>query len=1313
MRKITTNRRAQRLLAVFLAALLIFSLGAPALAIQTAPLAIENHITPSGTPGGEIVPASSLLTTSERIVDPDTSANMGWLDIPRIQDGRIWTDKSINLGTADDEFNITLSALSQSFPVTSGYAIPADTVFVIDVSGSMSSNADINGRTRIAVLVDALNQAIGILLDANPNNRISVVAFGTNVQTILSLGRYTPRNGTFFHMSGTSTVMIDAVAVPGSGATAPAASFPVGGSTPTQWGIYAGAQILENADTTISVPETDATGTVTGTVTVTRRPNMILMTDGEPTQGWSDPFFTTAPSAANRNLGSGSTGEMGIALLTVLTASHRKQLVQDHYFPGGWNLGTDIPANQPAPSVGFYTIGLGGQAATSPLIPAAMFPFDPNNTAALGYADAVPPSYPTGATSPTMGALLRELADGQPISFYAHNTGGTYITVNVSPPAGITLGLQQLAFATAYFPATDTQSLQDAFTSITTGIQQQSIETVTNIDPIESPDFSGWLVFSDVLGEYMQFRDGLSLSFDGTTYSRAGFDLTNATVLSSYQTILYNHLNYDITSADPFYVDQATVNALLASNIADGNTTSIFYYADVNRNFLGYTDPGDAAALVEVFPMTGTLGTPIVTGGQTNLMYITFHVVTALQDGTFAEILNPPVGTAGAQVLTSRALAAGDQLVRWYIPASLIPMRTVDPDTGAVSGNTLPVQVTYTVGLDQTRILAGLSAAYISANTAPDGSIYFYSNRWHNNQNVTLAFYEPHPDNPFYQPGSTVDLLGGRSTVLKQTNDTATAPHVSFYRSFVYDSLVYLQWLGNNGRLSVELPGNLMITKAFSFNGITGPVESEGITFTDPIEFTIIVPDPGPNITLTFPDDFVWVAAQNRYELAAPVALPPGVYSVTKAGGSIAADTNYMYLPQPGVGTATVVSGQTASISFANEYFTPQPPGSLPGLRVRKIFHGLDITTPPANFQIKIEGPDAVAGVPVLPNDTDSWVLNTTTNRYELVLDLTAATTGTALQNLEVGEYCISEFNYTVAGFDLARVAWAVVELGSGTPVLLPPGQATTVSTPLLTVTIADGDDAVVRIDNYYTLTPTPPIPPPLPWSPLHHAYLIGDDRGLILPTGDITRAEVATILFRLITDDYRAQLWTQQNPFPDVNITDWFNNAVSTMTAAGMFLGRPDGLFAPYDPITRAELVTIMARAAGITYQGDNLFPDIADHWAADCINAMMDAGWIQGDGSGNFHPDHHATRAEAAAIFNRILQRLPQSLDSLLPGMITWPDNMNPNAWYYLYLQEATNSHAHTDTSDGYEIWTELIPPRNWAVLERPDSRPEDILT
>jgi len=250
---------------------------------------------------------------------------------------------------------------------------------------------------------------------------------------------------------------------------------------------------------------------------------------------------------------------------------------------------------------------------------------------------------------------------------------------------------------------------------------------------------------------------------------------------------------------------------------------------------------------------------------------------------------------------------------------------------------------------------------------------------------------------------------------------------------------------------------------------------------------------------------------------------------------------------------------------------------------------------------------------------------------------------------------------------------------------------------------------------------PEPPAPPVLPeeleespafWSPIHHAYLIGDGRGFVRPAGEITRAEVATILFRLISDEYRAEFWTQQNTFSDVSSADWFNNAVSTMTAAGVFQGRTGG-FAPNAPITRAEFAAVMARAAGlVASDGVHLLTDIADHWAADYIGAMADAGWVAGFDDGTFQPERLTTRAQAAAIVNRVLHRLPQNVDSLLPGMITWADNMDTRAWYYLYIQEATNSHMHMDTPDGYERWVELISPRNWTVLERPDSRPEDIL-
>ena len=237
---------------------------------------------------------------------------------------------------------------------------------------------------------------------------------------------------------------------------------------------------------------------------------------------------------------------------------------------------------------------------------------------------------------------------------------------------------------------------------------------------------------------------------------------------------------------------------------------------------------------------------------------------------------------------------------------------------------------------------------------------------------------------------------------------------------------------------------------------------------------------------------------------------------------------------------------------------------------------------------------------------------------------------------------------------------------------------------------------------------------PTIPFNPTHHAYMIGDNYGNVRPNASITRAEVATIFFRLITDDYRTQIWTQTNPFPDVQMDNWFNNAVSTMANAGVIVGMPDGTFQPQRAITRAEFAVAMTRFfEGLPTDGANMFPDIADHWAAAEINAAARLGWVTGMPNGNFEPNRPITRAEAAALINRILGRLPRTVNDLLPGMATWADNANVNAWYYLHIQEATNSNEFVMQADGiHKTWTQLLNPRDWQVLERPHSRPQDII-
>lgn len=219
-----------------------------------------------------------------------------------------------------------------------------------------------------------------------------------------------------------------------------------------------------------------------------------------------------------------------------------------------------------------------------------------------------------------------------------------------------------------------------------------------------------------------------------------------------------------------------------------------------------------------------------------------------------------------------------------------------------------------------------------------------------------------------------------------------------------------------------------------------------------------------------------------------------------------------------------------------------------------------------------------------------------------------------------------------------------------------------------------------------------------------HVAYLVGRDDGMIHPGASITRAEVATIFFRLLTDELRQSNLSTNSGFSDVKNGSWYNTAISTLTKLNILGGRENGTFDPNAPITRAEFATIAARFSGKTYTGPQLFSDISGHWAANSISVAAHVGWIQGDTNGRFRPNDAITRAEATTLVNRILVRNPEQPSDLHTDMTTWRDNMDTNAWYYLAVQEATNSHDY-ESKQGtvYESWTTLTQTPNWTTYEK----------
>lgn len=217
-----------------------------------------------------------------------------------------------------------------------------------------------------------------------------------------------------------------------------------------------------------------------------------------------------------------------------------------------------------------------------------------------------------------------------------------------------------------------------------------------------------------------------------------------------------------------------------------------------------------------------------------------------------------------------------------------------------------------------------------------------------------------------------------------------------------------------------------------------------------------------------------------------------------------------------------------------------------------------------------------------------------------------------------------------------------------------------------------------------------------------HYSYLIGYSDGTVRPNGRITRAEVATIFFRLLTDDARQRNWSSENNFSDVSADKWYNNAVSTLCHMGVLGGYSDGTFRPNAPITRAEFAKIavsFAQANGSAVY--SYFTDVkTTDWFAPYVTAAKDSSLIEGYSDGSFKPENRITRAEACTIVNRVLGRKPSKNHMKISGRIDWPDCTTAD-WFYEAIMEATNSHTY-QMGKRVETWIGKLPQRDWAALE-----------
>ena len=339
--------------------------------------------------------------------------------------------------------------------------------------------------------------------------------------------------------------------------------------------------------------------------------------------------------------------------------------------------------------------------------------------------------------------------------------------------------------------------------------------------------------------------------------------------------------------------------------------------------------------------------------------------------------------------------------------------------------------------------------------------------------------------------------------------------------------------------------------------------------------------------------------------------------------------------------------------------------------------------------------------------DSDSLVFHTEDGREFLTLNYTEASDGTEHFTLTLHQDLLRgqklSITYTARLVSHSGILGTHTTYPNVEAYLTPDGTESKLyfPRPSVTYTLSDGGGGGTDLEG-----PDVPLGPgPDLNTTDHFAYIIGRDDGLVHPMASITRAEVATIFFRMLTDESRTMFWSTDSVYVDTDSSDWFNNASATLTNAGIITGKPGGLFDPNAPITRAEFATIAVRFFGGTYEGEDIFPDIAGHWANQYINRAAVLGIIEGRGDGTFDPDAYITRAEAMTIVNRTLGRAP-SAEHMLPDMITWPDNMDTTTWYYAAVQEATNSHDFELIEvDGTQVesWTVLQPVRDWAALER----------
>ena len=1116
------------------------------------------------------------------ITDPATNSPTDYVDIlgaadSTRYDGRVWVDKTVSDKNVeftgdddtktfsvskdeDEDFLVTYSALANTANIEINPEEQiSDTIFVLDFSMTMNCNMDgmnpsFSGLdsvdedtltdTRIYAMLKSLEDSIYNLKQANPNNRVGIVTFYGTTDVLLPLTKVSdiqenvtaPTAGTEMDVTGTTrkvnyTTPRKYFSLIGYGAygdrvnlkswvqcniAASPAPKELAGYTNLQGGLYEGLQMLREAD---PKPKNG------------REANVIVISDGSSNaiaaQVEGKPWYEDM-NPRQQVTTDGTTIQ---AFAIAVTAAYMKEELEATY-----------------KDCSIYTVGL-TTASNKAEMERFLNPGEEidSNSYWLEYTD-------DDGVSPTMNGVTFDPA--------------TDADGDIIPSS--------LQYADAFYDADNADALADAFQKITAEIISGA-KAPTDVPEGESPETSGYITFTDPLGEYMAVKDVKCIIFGDKMYENPTPEKINDTT---------TRYTFTGTVDNPVYSGANVKDIIIEVSENNGQQTlTIKIPASVlplrsNTVFLNSEDPASAWKMTTEahMPMRIVYSLGLqegVTADTIDEAYLadksdgtSIHFYTNLYDGANKAEDSQTLGNATA------TFTAGSSNPFYYAPegAVLYDAANGTPTTGTIDENT-----TYYVkhdyyymeagkiqhGTDWTA-LTGLTADDVTTETVENADGTTSSQR-------VLAQAQL----------KNVNLQSARST--KAANTTNTAAYSYYARADTETTGSFLAYLGNNGRLSLSLP-EPATPLAISVQKDWDDAENQDGLRPASVTVTLLADGTATNQTLTLSEDNNW---QGQFSIADP---QEGItYSVQEA-----LVEGY---------TSTITGTAAEGFTITNTHTPAAPPEEEePGE-----------TDPPAE-----EEPDE-PDWPDVPTDPDTPDEPST----DLPDDLNT----------------VDHFSYIV-----------------GYPEDYRTGETT--------------DD---------------------------------EDLWPVKPQNNITRAEVASIFYRLLKEDVRDENTTDVSDFSDVSSSDWYGTTVATLADMGIVKGYEDGTFRPNEPITRAEFAAIATRffeETGATYEPGTFTDVVGNEWFAGAIADAVNLGLIGGYEDGTVRPNNNITRAEACAIVNRTLGRVPDA-DHLLPEdvMKTWPDNPE-SAWFYADMQEATNGHEYewiTEDGNRVENWTDLLD-KDW---------------